>query len=66
MTDATPQRATYPAWRQRYSYEDFDRTQALAQELTDADRTAGRFAPAYGYSAENFDKARAIVREAQQ
>lgn len=57
---------TYKTWTQKYSNEDFDRAQSLAYELTDADRKAGRPAPAAGYSAANFDKARAIVLEAKR
>lgn len=51
----------YPAWESSYSGESFDRAQSLASELTDEDRRAGREAPAHGYSAANFDRARAIV-----
>lgn len=46
-----------------YSNEMFDRTQQLAIRLTDADRAAGRPAPTYGYSQENFDLAEAILWE---
>jgi hypothetical protein len=45
-----------------YANQDFDWLQDLAQRLTDADRAAGRTAPAVGYSAENIDIARPIVR----
>ena len=48
-----------------YSNEDFDRIQALATRLTDEDRAAGRPAPAYGYSAENYRRAETIVRGAK-
>ena len=41
-----------------------DRAQALANELTDQDRAAGRPAPAHGYSKERLDEASAIVRAA--
>jgi hypothetical protein len=37
---------------------EFDRASDLAQRMTDADRAAGRPAPAFGYSAENWDRAR--------
>jgi hypothetical protein len=56
----------YAAWRQRYSGEDFDRTQRLAHELTDDDRRDGKPAPAHGYSAENFTTAERIVRAARK
>ena len=56
----------YPAWEARYSNEDFDRMQALACELTDADRKAGRPAPACGYSAARVEEARAIVKAANR
>ena len=42
-----------------YSNQDFDEKQSRAQQLTDADRAAGRPAPKYGYSAENFERAEA-------
>jgi len=48
--------------RVTYSNEDFDRAQQRANELTDADRKAGRPAPAAGYSKANFDRAYAEVR----
>ena len=56
----------YPVWEARYSNEDFDRRQALACELTDADRKAGRSAPACGYSAERIEEARLIVKAANR
>lgn len=56
----------YPAWTCRYSNEDFDRAQALANRLTAEDRASGREAPAVGYSAARMDEARGIVRAAQQ
>jgi hypothetical protein len=56
----------YPVWESRHSGEDFDRTQGLAQKLTDADRAAGRKAPACGYSAERIEEARAIVKAANR
>jgi hypothetical protein len=33
----------------------------VAQQLTDSDRAAGREAPAYGYSAENFRRAEDMI-----
>ena len=56
----------YPKWQASYSGEAFDRTQALAAELTQADRLAGRKAPEVGYSSERFADAERIVRAAQQ
>jgi hypothetical protein len=47
----------------RYSNEDFDVSQNLADRLTDADRAAGRPAPRFGYSGENFKRAADAVRE---
>ncbi len=47
-----------------YSNQDFDEKQHRAQELTDEDRAAGRPAPAYGYSKENFLKAEAEYKKA--
>lgn len=46
---------------QSYSNENFDRAQRIAFELTDADRMAGRPAPAVGYSAANFEKAKKLL-----
>lgn len=54
----------YPEWTQKYSNEDFDRTQQLATELTDCDRASGNTAPHGGYSAERFAQASKIVRDA--
>ncbi len=62
-TDPTP---SYPAWKQTYSGEDFDRAQAEAQRLTDLDRAAGRDAPRVGYSTANFGRAVLAVRKAQR
>lgn len=45
-----------------YANEDFDTTQALATELTEQDRAAGRTAPKVGYSAPNWDRAQSAVR----
>lgn len=56
---------TYPTWRAIYSNEGFGRAQALADQLTEEDRRAGRPAPAVGYSGERFEDADAIVRAAQ-
>lgn len=56
--------ANYPAWSASYSNEAFDRAQALAADLTQADRDAGRSAPQYGYSSANFITARQIVDDA--
>ena len=50
----------------KYSNQDFDEKQQRAAELTQADREAGRIAPAYGYSAKNWEKACAEYKEAQQ
>lgn len=44
-----------------YANSDFDRAQALAFKLTEADRQAGRDAPAAGYSEERFAEAAVIV-----
>ena len=44
-----------------YSGERFDRIQQLALELTEADRCAGRQAPAYGYSKANIELATKLV-----
>ena len=55
----------YPAWQQTYSFEDVDRTQALATKLTQADRDAGLEAPKCGASGVRLDEAKAIVRGAQ-
>ena len=58
---------TYPEWRMTYSNENFDRTQALAYKLTDADRTASiPGTPAHGYSLSNFNRAEGIVRAAKR
>lgn len=46
------------------SNQDFDEKQQRAQELTDADRAAGRPAPQYGYSAENWRKSEIEYDEA--
>ena len=54
----------YPELTQKYSNEDFDRTQQLATELTDCDRASGNTAPHGGYSAERFAQASKIVRDA--
>lgn len=45
-----------------YSNEDFDCAQVLAMSLTDKDRSAGKPAPAVGYSKENFQKAEKMLR----
>lgn len=55
----------YPAWKQSYSYEDVDRAQALATELTQQDREAGREAPACGASIKRIREAQRIVRAAK-
>jgi hypothetical protein len=47
----------------RYANEDFDVAQTVATALTDADRAAGRPAPAVGYSAENMARVTRIIRE---
>lgn len=49
-------RFTIPTTR---SNQDFDEQQQRALELTDDDRREGRPAPAHGYSAENFQRAKA-------
>lgn len=54
----------YPAWKSSYSNEDFDRTQRLAIELTNAERTAQGLPEVGGCSREDFDRARVIVRQA--
>lgn len=54
----------YPRWTASFSNEQFDRAQGLAFKLTDADRKAGRPAPAYGYSIANFELADALVSAA--
>ena len=56
--------ATDVAAARSYANGDFDLAQNVAQRLTDADRAAGRPAPAYGYSAENFDRAREMIAAA--
>ena len=56
--------SAYKTWTARYSNEEFDRAQALARSLTDADRAAGLPAPEYGYSQERADEAKRIVRAA--
>jgi hypothetical protein len=55
----------YPNWEARYANEDFDRAQALAGDLTDMDRHAGRTSKV-GYSAERFNEANRIVRQANR
>ena len=47
-----------------YSNGIFDLAQHVANLLTLADRKAGREAPAYGYSAENFARAEAMIASA--
>jgi len=47
-----------------YSNQDFDEKQHRAQKLTDDDRAAGRPAPQYGYSKENFQRAEDEYKEA--
>lgn len=47
-----------------YSNGVFDLVQSVALRLTDADRAAGRPAPAYGYSAENVARAKEMVAAA--
>ena len=54
----------YPRWTATRSNEDFDRSQQLAIRLTDEDRATGSPAPQYGYSAERYDEAARIVRDA--
>ena len=44
-----------------YSNGVFDLAQQVAQQLTDSDRAAGREAPAYGYSSENFRRAEDMI-----
>ena len=44
-----------------YSNGVFDLAQQVAQQMTDADRAAGREAPAYGYSSENFRRAEEMI-----
>jgi len=56
---------TYPAWRQTYSSEDYNRIQQFASKLTQADRDAGRKAPKYGCSQHNLDIAEKAVKAAQ-
>ena len=48
-----------------YSNHSFDWTQTRAIELTDADRAAGRPAPQFGYSRENFARAERECCEAR-
>lgn len=58
--------SAYEPWKQQQSGEDFDRTQSLAERLTDADRAAGvPGTPAAGYSKRRFDEAKSIVKAAQ-
>jgi hypothetical protein len=66
MKNATTNPTAYIPWTPAYANESFDRAQALAQRLTDEDRTAGRPAPAYGYSRANFAKADQIVNQANE
>ncbi len=47
-----------------YSNGVFDLMQSVALRLTDADRAAGRPAPAYGYSAENIARAKEMIAAA--
>ncbi len=47
-----------------YSNGVFDLAQHVANLLTLADRKAGREAPAYGYSSENFARAEAMIATA--
>lgn len=57
----------YPDWTQTYSYEDFDRLQALAGDLTEDDLRHGvPGTPSFGYSKANAEKARRIVRASQR
>jgi hypothetical protein len=53
--------ASYKPWTQRYSNEDFDRYQELANTLTEIDRAEGSPAPAVGYSKERYALAKKIV-----
>lgn len=46
-----------------YSGECFDVAQQVAVILTDEDRTAGREAPAFGYSSQNFNRASAAIQQ---
>ena len=66
MTEAHWLAANYPAWRHRYSNEDFDRAQGLATQMTNADRAAGLPAPAYGCGETNWKLAEAAVKAAQR
>lgn len=50
----------------QYSNQDFDEIQQRASALTQADREAGRPAPAGGYSARNFEIAREEHRRASE
>jgi len=52
---------TYPDWRCTYSFEQFDRAQAFALEITKAENPK-----AVAYTLENFDRAEAAVRKAQR
>jgi len=61
-----PGPVAYPAWTASYSNECFDRTQQYATELTEADRRAGRPAPAHGYSKERVEQAEREVRAANR
>lgn len=56
----------YPEWTPSYAHEAFDRAQSLADVLTARDRAEGRRAPEFGYSAERFAEAKAIVDGARR
>ena len=49
-----------------YSYEEFDRAQQIAFQLTDIDRANGVPTERFGYSLENFDLAEKWIREARR
>jgi hypothetical protein len=56
-------RRALPTRQIRYSNEDFDCAQRIANELTDIDRKAQKHGtPAYGYSNENYALAAAAIR----
>jgi len=59
-------RSDYPRWISTHSNEAFDRAQALANELTELDRRAGKIAPPYGYSMSRFKEAEKLVNESNQ
>ena len=51
----------FPKRRISYSNEDFDVMQSIASTLTDEDRKAGKEAPKFGYSSENYEAAKVAV-----